>query len=435
MTILHAAEKFDHFNLARSVRKNAICEFRNILGKEKERVISLLKSKVDSFFSHGAALMSNANDYLLNHGLEEIIKGADVGDEYPPAQFFCHFFTWTYQRSDAVNREGLIQKLIGHLSSMQGLSPFFAELEIAFSYLHQGNDVHLIDLIGKNESSYDLIVVRNGIEINVEVKSVRYDVYLPAPQGSINRALSVVCDWANRNIVGNLFYEIELVFRDIARPTYAQVLRAAEDLTKVAEAKSGQWGNRIFRLKVREISESELKGATVEALIRGLAENIHKFPFFLAVPTRGSNDRFFIGLNFEKMPSNGVSIGKAMERACKQLPRNKLRIVHLCLVGAGFLRPENLSQFTRGFCSQDKMVLEQFRKSYAKELVGACISCDSFYVVSDGQDGILSSIPYSQLICNPRSASVALYINNFTPEQRGKMVESVHFKKHPYAPI
>jgi len=431
MTILLATEKFDHFNLARAERYSAICKFRNILREERERVVFLLKGKNASIFSHGAAFVSNVINHELNFGLEKILNNVDVGDDYPAAQFFCHYFTWSYERSNAFNQGKLRQRLIGQLSSTQGLSPLFAELEIAFSYLYQGSDVHLIDLMGTNESSHDLIIIRNGIELNVEVKSIRYDTNLPASSESLSRALSIVSNWADQKFVGNSLFEIKLVLRNIVRPTYAEVQNAAEELIMVAEAKPGEWQNRIFKLEVKECSELKIKNATAEKLLSDLAENNFNASLYFTVPPEIHNGRLLISLTLEKPTSHTNPIGKAMTRACQQLPRNKLRIVHLCLVGTGFLKAENLSNFTRNYLAQDKEIIAQFRKPYAKELVGACISCDSFYVANTTSDGIISAYPYLQLLGNPQSNSMRLYINNFTPKQIGGEV-SYFFQNHPY---
>lgn len=423
MAILTPDEKKNHFNLTLAERQQAGQDVRVALAERRQEILRLIEGKLSSVMAHGAMLISDMAVHELYTGLQAILNEDELSDRYAIAQFFSHFFSVIYAKADAAEKRGLIQRLTGQLESEQGLIPLLCEFEVAFTYLSQGNEVHLVDLAGGNEKSYDLIVKNNGFDINVEVKSVRYENCIPAPIGAISRALSTLSDWADRHINGPSIFEVKLTLKKVPRPTYKQVQDSVGELLCRAEPKSGHWSNKVFRLNIKKITKNRRDKATVEAMSDALANNIPPKKFELIIPTDLCNGYCLVSVGFDQLPSHVNLIKRAVKSACDQLPKDKLRVVHVSLVKTGFLNPDNFGNFSRQYIRQDKEIISQFRKKGSETLVGVYLACDSFYVSQNDSVGMLSSYPYMQLLANASSPYIGCYIKNFMPSLSEKEIE------------
>lgn len=415
MTQLLASERFDHFNLPELIRLSDANKMYVALEAEREELLRILKGLQRSILEQGAVLVPVMIDYRIYKGLEKIINSGEINDEAIESQFFTHFFIWCFERSDAETKKKLILRLKSSLSSDQGIQPFFAELEVGFGYLQQGCDVNFIDLVSTNASSHDLVVSRNGISLNVEVKSVNYETILPIKAEALSKTASTFSQWVKnyRNKNEPLYFELTL--KNNARPSYRELQSSLANLLDGAKQTVGNWENHLLKLAIGDATPELILASQPEQIIESQYNMIPGTPFDFTIPQGPETENTIVKLRFEDNVYSSNAITKAIDRAARQLKKEQLAVIHICLHKTGFINPKIIERQAMWLACRDDHISKLFKKNSWYDIAGVQISCDSFYTETAGTEKIRSSHPYLSFLGNPSCLQMIFYAYNFTP--------------------
>lgn len=411
MTKLLASEAFDHLNLSRDTRREEAILFHRATSASLDKLKIEVERKIKSILSRKAMTINEWRiSYKLYEGILHSATTGEIAHTSHDAQFFIHFFTWLYERSEEIVRKSLIQKLIGYVKSDQGLMPFMLELEAGFSYLHVGKDVEFADLKENNKSRHDLIVSYNDIDLHVEVKTIRFETLYPSSHFALTAALNSVRDWGEKKLPPG-HYELSLVLQKRGKIKPAEIESSIKKLLRTLQPSEGiHFCDTVFLLRIKKTTKELVDQETFENRLNDYIRNENNTIYHHRTVKKLESERCFAGLVLLDQIDLGAAFRNKIKHAISQLPKHKLCAIHIALYGTNFIGESGLSHFANNF------LIPQFNFNVilndSREIRLSCI-CTTGDAEHIEENGVVSRVTYRSSLHPDAATHGAVYLEHF----------------------
>ena len=406
MAILRTSKRVDHLNLSVADRESAIKKLVEIIGSDADKLSKLAQKRIAGTFSHGAIFSGSMSRFDLTRGIISALQKELISDIPKVTFFFAHFFCEIWEVASADERKALKEKLYDGLNTNTGLTPFFIEMGIAFSYLRKQHDAHLIDLVRKEARSHDYDIESGGFKLALEVKTLAYESGLPSDAEAINNGLSIISKWAAENLPKQGYYLLDVTLLVTNRLTYQEIADSARQITILMGPSPGLVENEVWRILIKDAAKEDVR-IPLEKLIK---QEFASGDYAFILPPLIKEGNYLIGVRLLKDWSHKAAINAAIKAALKQLPKSGLRLIHLHLTGAPIAHNhEFIMLYVRSALVDWSYLSDQFKKDGMDDFIGVSVSNDPSFVFRDDDPEVLAIVEQWALIANPDLKAANIY--------------------------